>query len=168
VDVCSAISDRDLGQMELLRYYHAQQDAAKGLPIANRMATVPQYASEALWKKAELLEGTKKYAQAIAAYREVDNPPDNVWRIAACYERLKKINTAVEELVYVENYFKQHAPEARLKIAYIYERAKMTAQFRANLRQVMTKYPESSQSRRAHEELERHGWKIGGGIDAED
>ena len=65
------------------------------------------------------------------------------------------------------DFFKDRAPEAALRIAYIQRDAGRKPQFVAQLRAVLKKYPKSSQSSQAHQELEKLGVRIGGGVDAD-
>ena len=78
-----------------------------------------------------------------------------------------RLAQAVGQLREIEAFFKKHAPEAALRIAHLYARAKKTKLQIAALRSVLKKYPKSHQSSSAHQDLERLGIKIGGGIDAE-
>ena len=165
-DLCMTFDDKELGQMEYLRFHHSRKDAEHGVPLADAMAKVPRFAAEALWLKAQLLHGAKQYAQAIATYQQCDNPPQNIWAIADCYAKMGKIEQAVAQLREVEGFFKQHAAEAALRIAHLYREADMKPQQIAALRAILKKYPESGQSSSAHEELERLGVKMGGGVDA--
>ncbi len=166
-DVCATFEDKELGEAELLRYYHWTRDAKKGVPQADRVAAVPRFAQEALLKKAQLLHWSKQYRPAIAAYQQADCPPGNLWGIAECYAKLGRLEQAVVQLREVEAFFKDHAPEAALRIARLYKSAGKQKLCVAAFRAVLKKYPESGQSSTAHQELERLGIKIGGGVDAE-
>jgi len=166
-DVCATFDDQELGHAELLRYYHAARDAKRGVPQADKVATFPRFAQEALLKKAQLLHGAKQYPPAIAAYQQADCPPVNLWGIADCFAKLGKLDQAVAQLREVEAFFNDHAPEAALRIARLYKRAGKQKLCIAAFRAVLKKYPKSRQSSSAHEELERMGIKIGGGVDAE-
>jgi len=166
-DVCMAFEDKELGEAELLRYYHWAGDAKRGVPQADKVAATPRFAQEALFKKAQLLHRSKQYKPAIAAYQQADCPPGNLWGIAECHAKLGEIGKAVAQLREVEAFFKDHAPEAALRIARLYKQAGKTKLCIAAFRAVMKKYPKSGQSSNAHQELEHMGIKIGGGIDAE-
>lgn len=165
-DVCETFEDAEVGQVELLRYYHWAKDAKKGVPLATTVSGFPRYAQEALFKKGDLLHGIKKYKEAIAAYQQADNPPTNLWAIADCYARMGQLSQAVGQLREVEAFFKNHAPEAALRIARLYKGAKEEKLCIAAFRAVLRKYPKSGQSSAAHQELEHMGIKIGGGVDA--
>jgi tetratricopeptide (TPR) repeat protein len=166
-DLCMTMKDKDLGQVELLRYYHWAKDAKRGVPQADKVATIPEYATEAVWKKAELLESAEEYTKAIRAYQLADNPPENVWRIVGCHVKLKNIDKAVALLMEIEAFFKDQAPRAAMRIAQLYRKDGRKKQYIAALRRIMKKYPETPQSSQAHQQLERMGIKMGGGIDAE-
>ncbi|NQT88645.1 hypothetical protein HQ560_17905, partial [bacterium] len=162
------VDDKDMGQAELLRYYHFVRDAKKGVPVADKVISMPKYAKDATWKKAELLHWSKQYKEAIATYQRADNPPTNLWRIADCYVALGKVDTAIAQLKEVEAFFKDQAPEAAMRIAHLWQKSGKKKQQIASLRGVLKKYPNSGQSSRAHEELEALGIRIGGGVDAND
>ena len=151
--------------MELLRYYQWRHNAVKGLPVAAEAIKVPATAKEAYWIKAELLQYSGKFPEAISAYQAADNPPQNLWRIVDCQLALKQRDQALKQLREIENFFQDQAPAAALKIAYLYREDRK--QFIAFLRGVLKKYPKSSQSSTAHLELEALGVNIGGGVDAE-
>jgi tetratricopeptide (TPR) repeat protein len=165
-DICMGMRDKELGQMELLRFYAFLKDAQNGLPIADSLASSPVYSKEAIQVKADLLFATRQFAKAIPAYQMCENPPNNLWRIADCYENLGKRDQAIDQLREVENFFKAFNSEAALRIAHVYGRAGQRELCIAALRAVLKKYPKSGQSSSAHEELEKLGVRIGGGVDA--
>jgi TolA-binding protein len=169
-DTCLRIRDKTFGQWELLRFYHDRRwgwNPADGLPLADALVKVEKYSAEAWWAKAEFHDALKQYAQAIAAYQNCQNPPTNLWRIAECQIRLNKVNSAVSQLREIENFFPPEAPKAALKIARVYDDAGEQKKYISALREVLKKYPESNESKEAHVELEKAGFKMGGGIDAD-
>ncbi|MFP4105111.1 MAG: tetratricopeptide repeat protein [Phycisphaerae bacterium] len=166
--VCAAFEDPDYGNWVLLQHYSRQKDLEKALPLADKMALVEEYAAEAIWLKAELLERAKKYDQAIAAYRQSDRAPENAYKIASCYAAKGKLNPAISELRQIENFFKDHRARAALRIAFLYRDFKMKDQYIAALRSVTSKYPDSGESSTAHTKLEEMGvTRIKGGVDAD-
>ena len=166
---CAAMTDRDLGRMELLRYYRSKEDHKQGVPLAERMAVVAKYAAEALWLKAELLQIGGQYKKAIAAFQTCNNPPDNIWRIAECYASLKQLASAVRELRQVESFFRdRYGSTAALRVANLYRHFKQKTRHVAELRAILKKYPKSRESSTAHVALERMGYTPGGGEDAKD
>jgi len=166
-DVCARIGDKNYGKSELLSYYHWRRDPRNGLPLAEDLTKVDQYATAAWWAKAEFLHWLKQYAKAIAAYRNCQNEPTNLWRIADCHDKLGKLEAAVAQTREIENFFPSEAPQAAMHVAHLYKRAEVKKKYISSLRHVLKKYPESGQSRQAHIELEKEGFKMGGGIDAE-
>ena len=164
-DLCMSMTDKDRGKHELLLYYHHKRDAGKGIPLADHLIGVPEYATSALWKKAELLEVQKKHAEAILVYRRIPDQPANLWRIASCYERMRKVDQAVKQLKEIEAFFKQYSARAALRIAYVYRRAGIDKKGVAAFRRVLIKYPDTSESSDAHHQLERMGvTRIKGGV----
>lgn len=162
-----SMKDKEEGTFVMLGIYHSAKDAENGVPLADELKTSERFADKALWMKGELLMYARKYQEAIPVFQQCDNPPDNSWKIAECYAKAGKVKQAVVTLQEIEGFFKEHAPEAALRIAYVYKNAKMKPQYVATLRAVLAKYPKSKQSSAAHNELEKMGLKIGGGVDAE-
>ena len=163
---CQSIADKDRGRMELLRYYQWRRNAVKGLPLAAEAIKVPATAKDAYWIKAELLQISGKFQEAINTYQAADNPPQNLWRIVDCYLALKQREPALQQLHEIENFFQDQAPEAALRIAHLSQddRQKTITLLRA----VLTKYPKSGQSSTAYQELRAMGVPIRkGGVDAE-
>lgn len=170
VDLCMSYEDKDLGKWNLLScYFHGPfQDYKKALEVAQELLNSPTYAQPATMIKAQTLQRTGKYAEAIAVYQQVDKLEQTVFPIAECYVGLGKTTEAVAQLREAENFLKDKAPDAALRIAHIYRDAKMTDKYIAALRGVLGKYPKSSQSSRAHLELEALGkTNIGGGLESQ-
>ncbi len=165
VELCMSMKDKDRGRHEILTYYHGKRDAEQGLPLADHLIGVPEYAKSALWKKAELLEWSKKHKEAIKVYQQYPDPPSNLWRIASCYEHLGLLERAVAQLREVEGFFKDHSAQAAIRIAHAYRRAKLKDKAIAAYRRVLVKYPDTNESSDAHDTLERMGVKrIRGGV----
>jgi tetratricopeptide (TPR) repeat protein len=164
--VIAGMKDKNAGLAWMMRYYYNAKNADKAIALAKDLIRIPAYNKEACMVKAEMLVLQRKYQEAIAAYQEWDNPPSTLYAIASCYRSLGKIDQAVGQLREIEAFFKDQAPEAAMRIAYIYRDQKDTVQYIANLRGIMKKYPASGHSNVAHEELERLGYKIGGALDA--
>lgn len=179
--VCLQINDKDLGKMELLRFFHSlaalgrlpeglntEEVRKERIDLASYLSTTDQYSTEALWMKAECLDWDTKYKEAIAAYRTCDNPPENLWPIIQCYLKMGNWQQAIQELVEIENFFRNLAPKAAMMQADIYGRAGKKNEQIGALRRVMKKYKLSGESRSAHQQLEKMGVKIGGGADADE
>lgn len=161
------MKDADRGKMLLLRYYRDARLGDKGLALVDDVARVAAYAKEALMAKGLFLQWKNKWAEAIAAYRLSDSPPDSSFRIAECLMADGKRDQAIATLREIENFFKDSAPVAALRIAYAYRDTGESKTYIAALRAVLKKYPGSAQSNTAHLELEQLGVKTGGGVDAE-
>jgi TolA-binding protein len=164
--VVASMKDKNAGLAWMMRYYYNVKNAEKAIALAKELIRIPAYSKEACMVKAEMFVLQRKYPEAIAAYQEWDSPPATLYAIANCYRAMGKIDQAVGQLREIEAFFKDQAPEAAMRIAYIYRDLKDTTQYVANLRGIMKKYPASGHSNVAHEELERLGYKIGGALDA--
>ena len=160
------MSDKDYGQMEVLRYYKYVDDTDQGLPLAEKMIKVAKYANESVLIKAQFLHITGKFADAVGCYKQHQppTPTTTLYPIAECYRSLGRLNQAIAQLQEVENFFKPHSSEAALKIADYYNSAGIKQKYVASLFAVMDKYPKSSQASVAHDSLERLGYRTGGGV----
>jgi tetratricopeptide (TPR) repeat protein len=165
--ICADMADKDYGRLLLMRFYHERKNADKALPLAGELTRFPAYAQEAYWVQGQMLQQKQKYQEAITAYQSSDRPPISLYAISDCYRALGKNDQALAQLREIENFFKANAPDAALRIAYLYRDMKDSKQYVANLRGILKKYPQSPQSNVAHEELERMGLRIGGGVDAQ-
>jgi tetratricopeptide (TPR) repeat protein len=169
--ICQSFKDKDLGQMVLLRGYKSAREYEKGIKLGKEVANIPDYSREALWITGEMYESTKKYKDAIRCYRQADDPPDTLWAIANCYEKAGEPNSAIAQLKEIEAFFKKVSPRAALAIAHVHGRSggkkRTNTSYVAALRAVLKKYPKSSESSDAHNELERMNVKTGGGVDVE-
>jgi len=168
-DVCLRIRDKAYGKSELLSYYHSRWgwNPREGLPLADALIKVDKYATAAWWAKAEFHHSLKEYAKAISAFQNCQNEPENLKRIVQCQWSLKKLDATISQLREIENFFPSIAPWAAISIADYYEKAKDEKRCVKALRDVLKKYPDSGQSKQAHERLEAKGYKMGGGVDAD-
>ena len=144
-----------------VKYYHAKEQFRKGLEIVPKVIQAPDYAKQGWWLKAELHDMAHEWEQAINAYRQSDNPPGSLFRIAENYMRLGKLENAINQLREIEGFFKDHASRAALQVARYYQRAKKRPEEIAALRHVMKKYTESREAPHAHERLEDLGVDMG-------
>jgi len=169
--VCNRIKNVEFRKWTFVKHYHNHYtcDPKKGLPIATDLTKSAKYAEEAWWYRGNFQEWLKQYKDAIKSYMNCDNMPTNLWHIAECYVKLKEIKKGINQLKEVETSpaFKEYHSRAAWRIGEIYNYAGMKKQYISALRHVMKKYKNSTQSRQAHQELERLGVKIGGGIDAD-
>ncbi|MEY3391805.1 MAG: Outer rane lipoprotein [Verrucomicrobiota bacterium] len=177
IRACQAFQNADAGKMQLLRFFHwrcqhgnirKSEDFDDGLGLAAEMQKQPATAREAFLLGGNMLQWSAKPEEAIKAYQQADTPPQTLFWIAECFVGLGKLEPAVAQLREVENFFKDRAPEAALRIAYLYRDAGIKDKYVRSLRGVLKKYPQSGQSSEAHQRLEEMGLPIGGGVDAEE
>lgn len=163
----ASFKDKDLGRSELLEFYSRRRLPEPGLELATQLEEVPKHSQQAIWRKGEFLRDLRRYDEAVAAFQLSERRPDSLYEIASCKMKLGKPDEAVAQYREIENFFTDKAPDAALKIAYVFKDTGRKDQFVAQLRAVLSKYPRSSQSSQAHQELERLGVRIGGGVDAD-
>lgn len=166
-EVTMRVKDKEAGKMSMLRFYVYSRNTASALPLSLEMTRADRFAKEAWGIRAELLVSIKEYRQAIGAFRMVDNPPANLWRIADCYVALKDITPAIAQLQEIESFFQQDATRAAMRIATVYQGAGQQKKYIGALRRILKKYPKTGESSTAHQLLERLGVKMGGGVEAE-
>ncbi len=172
--VCASFEDRELGQIELLRFYanHKTRDIENGLKLAQQVTGSPRFANEAYWHQAQLHKANKQYREAIASFQtyrpENEADPRNLFEIADCYMKMDKLSAAVQQLGEIESFFEKDASEAAYRTALYYEKAGIKDKYIASLRAVMSKYPKSRQSSEVHHRLEKMGLRIGGGVNDPD
>lgn len=168
--LAAGMNDVDRGKVLLVRYYSSCRDNqadAKGLKLTEDLIKNPAYSKGGYAFRGLFLQRKRQWADAISAYRLADNPPETVFSIAECLLADGKRDQAVAQLREVENFFKDAAPEAALRIAYAYRDTGDQKSYIAALRGVLKRQPGSRQSSIAHLDLERLGFKIGGGVDAD-
>lgn len=177
LQACRAFTNQEAGRLRALRYLHGRchgghqrnpADIADGLAIAADLQKVPATAREAYSIGGNLLQWSGKYDDAIKAYQQADSPPQTLFWTAECLAKLGKLEPAVGQLREVENFFKDNASDAALRIAYLYRDGGVKNKYVTGLRGVLKKYPKSPQSSEAHQRLEEMGLPIGGGVDAEE
>lgn len=161
------LADKERATYKKFLLCHRNRQTAEGLVYANQLTNNEKYAKEVYWLKAELLQWDGQHSEALAAYRLSDRPPQHYWRIVDCYIALKNVDAAITQLQEIENFFKNEAPRAALRIAEVYKMAGNEKMQVASLRAIMMKYPRSRESSHVHEVLQGMGIQIGGAIDAE-
>jgi TolA-binding protein len=168
VDLAASYQNKDLGKHRLLIYYQNAGVNDKALVLADELTKSPDFAADAWYRKATILHRTGKFADAITAYKAADNAPTNLFRIAECLVALKKYDEAIAQLREVENFFKKQAPQAAMAVAHVHKSAGNKQKQITALQAVLKVYPESSESSQAHLELEALGIKrLGGAKDAQ-
>ena len=167
IDICQQMTDKDFGKAVLLGHYWERRDYKRGVALADDLVGVPAHAKQSYFIKGLLLEDSKQFEKAVTAYQLADRPPETLWRISDCYFNAGKLEQAVAQLREVENFFKEHAPEAAMRIAHLYQRANQKDKYRMALRLVLKKYPESQQSSQAHQESNAIDASNGGGVNAD-
>lgn len=169
-ELCRHFADAERGKIELLRYhYHYTGNRTKGMPLAEELASSTKYADEAWYYRGIFLMRENKFEEAIKCFQQADkySPPQSKWQVAECHRKLGRLSAAIAELKEIENFFKDHSANARWHQAIYYRDAGDQKQFIANLRAILKQYPKSGQASSAHQELEKLGVKIGGGVDAD-
>ena len=113
------IGDKAYGKRELLSYYISGPgwNPRAALQLADDLVKVEKYATEVWWIKATLHEKLGKHAKPIAAYRNCQNEPTNLWCIARCEMALSKLESAVGQVREIENFIPPEGPKAAMHIA---------------------------------------------------
>jgi len=159
-EVYAHLEDTNRAKAELLAYYARNHDLTKGLPLAEELAKVEEYAKDALWSKAELLEWDKQYAKAIDAFKAAGKSPEGLWRIVDCLLGQDDTAKAMAQLREIESRFKDQAAKAAMRIAHLHRDADAKKEYIAALRSLVEKYPGSPEAATAGTELKEAGEKV--------
>ncbi len=153
--------------------YHTQWNfrgdrnhAEKALAEIPAIRKSPDHAGPNLaWTEAELLQRVGRYENAIQAYRTANRQPDSTWRIIDCLVALQRPDDAIRSARELESLGKDIAPRAALRIADIYKGAGDKGREISQLRQILVRYPKTSESSQAHLRLENYQVPLVGGQD---
>jgi len=105
-----------------------------------------------------------QYETAVQLYRQLNNPPWNLWQVQECYIRWGKLDEAITTLSEIENSFPAEASKAAWYKASYYHEAKQAKQAIAQARKILKAYKESKEASQAHQLLEQYGVATGGGV----
>jgi len=148
--VYEQMTDKNAGKAELLNPYYENDDVYRGCRVADELIEVEKYADDARKKKAEMLVANKRYLEAIAALKELDQTPANMWKIAECYIALKDDDGAVKQLREIEKAVKDDSAKAAYQIAAVYsDDEEEVEQYVSLLREVTQKYPGTAEAKKA-------------------
>ncbi len=123
------------------------------------------WSPRALSERARILKDVlRRYEEAITLYRQIANPPHNLWAIQECFKNWGKLADALTTLTEIENSFPDQASRAAWhKASYLHE-AGQSANAIAQARRILNIYPKSRESSLAHQLLEQYGVDTGGGV----
>lgn len=105
------------------------------------------------WEIANTNRDAGRYQDAIAAYRQCENFPDNVQQMAWCYRQLGEFQEALVLYNQIVVSREDYAPWAALQIAYVYEAAQDKEAAIKAFQNVCKKYPKSPYASEAHVHL---------------
>ena len=105
------------------------------------------------WTLAETYQRAGKYKEAIAAFQQCDNFPENLFSIASCYRAMKQHKEAIGTYTQIIGAYETRAPQALLQLAYTHEAAGAHETAIATLQQVCKRYPGTGESAQAHQHL---------------
>jgi len=142
-----------------------EYSAAAELCEAIEAADTGRYAARALETRAGLYaDQLRRYEEAIALYRAINDPPRTIWIIIDCYERMGKLQEAAATCDELGNFFPDLASRAAWRKAMIWHRANDRERAIAAFRAVLRQYPKSREAAQAHQMQERYGFDFGGGV----
>lgn len=151
--------------------YHTQWDfrgnrdhAEKALAEIPTLKASPDHAGPNLaWTEAEILQRLGRHEDAIQAYRSANRQPDSTWRIIDCLVALTRIPDAIRTARELESLGGDIAPRAAIRIADIYKGADDKGREISQLRQILVRYPKTTESSQAHLRLEAYDVPLVGG-----
>ncbi len=160
--IYAKLKDVDAGKMELFEFYLDGGESSKAIALADDLSKIEKYAKTMAQKKAQLLVAAKRYAEAITAFQELGNPPENLWRIVECHLAMNEPDKAVEQLRAIAAGHKAEAPKAVYRIAILYgdaveeDPSNKAKQFAA-LREIVDKYPGTPEAKKAQKSIDDLG-----------
>ncbi|MFZ4396055.1 MAG: tetratricopeptide repeat protein [Kiritimatiellia bacterium] len=148
------LQEANYARSRLLYYYtQVRSNVDQALALANELVKVPGYAKDTYLIRAGLYREKKMYIEAIGDYMLADQPPGTFFAIAECYVEWGKPSMAITQLSEIESFFAAEAPEAALRIAYVWRDAHDQPRYIAALRALINKYPKSTQAQTARQLL---------------
>jgi len=155
-------------EYEILAHEQKWDPAARQLETVEAMGN-PYWTRRAMRARATIYRyHLGRYAEAIDLFQKVDDPPTTLWDIQDCYIRWGKLTEALTTLTTIENMFPDHAANAAWHKAAYLDRFNQKPQAIAAARRILKVYPRSPASSQAHQLLEKHNVKTGGGVADED
>jgi TolA-binding protein len=167
--VCKKMTDRDLGNVRLLKYYAGDEYGTKpdkldkAIPVSEEVVKLPQYASGAYMTRGKLFMGARRFEEAIESFINSQKEPESLFAVVTCYVAMRKRDEALTQLTQIENYFKEYASRAALETANVHLEFGDKKSEIAALLNVMKKYKASGESSKAHMRLEKYGIGMKGG-----
>ncbi len=160
------LKTRGWNEYEILRHQNKWQESIAQLDrIRANFKDDANLVRRANWARGWIYrDQLRKYDDAIAAYREVADPPRNLWDIAECHKRKNDKNAAIRQYIEIENAFPNDGPAAAWARADYYHHLGDKTMAVKEGRYIMKKYPKSRQSSYAHQLLEKYGIETGGGV----
>ncbi len=150
--LCNAMQDTNRGKMLRLKLYAEAGGASldKGIAVSGELLQVPALTKEVHWLRGGLYRQKAKWAEAIEDYRLSEQPPASFYAMAECYVATGMYTQAVAQLTEVENFFASEAPQAALRIAYVWRDAGDSQKYIAALRAVLKKRYGGAESAKVH------------------
>lgn len=149
------MKDQIEGQWQIAYSYREENKWDQAIQLIQELLTKDAaHANRWQWQLGDFYQHAGKYTEAIATYRQCDNFPDNIERMAGCHRALKQFREALVLYQQVAGSAEQRAPEAVLQIAYTYEQAGQKETAIQSFQQVCKKFPKSDQASRAHAHLQ--------------
>lgn len=148
------LNDTYRADREIAETYREENNLKHAIELYQAMLEKhPDQGSATQWRLAELLQYNRQYPEAIASYQLSQRDPQALFRIADCQGAMKKPDAAIQTLVGVMNFFKDHAAEAQYKIAgYQGDKGDKEAAIRT-LKTVCKVYLKTPWAGRAHQDL---------------
>lgn len=164
--ILSKVQKEEYRKQQTLEFFHGVFDGLSAsqhkrcVPLALEVTGMDRYAQDAWYYKAHFHHWRNQFQEAIMSYRQVDEPRRTAWEIVNALLGWKKPQQAVQELLEIEQFIKEFAPTAALRIADVYHSTGERKREVAALRRVLKRYPVSGQSSSAHVRLEGLGEAI--------
>ena len=135
--------------------YRYENKLAEAIEVYRTLMTKDvQHAGQWQWEIAELTFALGKYRDALAIFRQCNNPPRDLQRISDCHRALKEWNEAIAILREVQVTYKDLAPWALLQIGYCQEAKGEKDPAINTFKTVCKLFPRTGEASVAHQHLE--------------
>ena len=150
--------------VEIMRVAHKYAEAAVKLEELEGMGDDKNKKS-AQYRRATIYQTyLREYEKAIKLYQVISEPPDTLFQMAVCYNKLNKRDEAIRTLTEIQSSFSKHAAQAMWTKASYYKVWGNGKYAIGSARQLLKAYPKTQWASRAHQMLEAYGVKTGGAV----
>lgn len=154
------LQDQERANMERLDLYLQLNDWKQAVAAGQEAVKAERFRSQAWGKVGAAHERLGAWELAIAAHRQCQDRPANLYRIAACFKNWGKQRSAIRQLREIENDYKDEAAKAALVQVAYYREFQQEEAATKTLWRVLGTYGTSPEAGQARVHLETQNLRI--------